>query len=137
MDTQVKTEKLLRKSFLSPDEVRSLGNGELEQIRLGRHTFSRLALQPGWRWSRDVKPTVNVDSCQARHAQYVISGRLMIQMDDGTRTELVGGDAAVIPPGHDAWVVGDEPVSIIDFAGEMRDYARTELELTAPVDLDC
>ncbi|MDD4890613.1 MAG: cupin domain-containing protein [Phycisphaerae bacterium] len=124
MATQVETEQILRRSLNSPDESRSLGSGELQQVRLGGVVVSRITLEPGWRWSRDVKPMGKTDSCQARHVQYIVTGRLMIAMDDGTKMELSGGDAAVIPPGHDAWVLGPDEVTIIDFSGDMKAYAR-------------
>ncbi len=122
MVTQV-LKMLSRKSFDSPDETRPVGNGKLELVNLGEATIARITLSPGWRWSRDVRPTVGTDSCRTQHVQYVLSGRLMVQMDDGTRLELKGGDGVVIPPGHDAWVVGDEPFVAIDFGG-MAQYAE-------------
>lgn len=72
--------------------------------------------QPGWTWSECIKPTANTQSCQVAHINYVISGRMMIAMDNGIQKEMNPGDVAVIPPGHDAWVLGDEPCTIIDFS---------------------
>lgn len=113
----------VRKSLNSPDELRSFSNGELRLVNLDDTPVALLTLQPGWKWSKDIKSIVNTTSCQVPHLQYVISGRLMIAMDDGTQLELQPGDAAVIPPGHDAWVVGDEPFVAVDFGG-MKEYAK-------------
>ena len=128
MATKLQTEKqqVVKRSLSEPDDIRPLGKGRLEQVRLGSKLIvSRITLRPGWRWSVDVKPLAKTDLCEASHTQYILSGRLVIQMADGTQTELVAGDAAIIPPGHDAWVAGYEAVSVIDFSGEMADYGRT------------
>ena len=117
------TLKALWKSLDAPDEVRGFSNGRIELVHLADVTIGRVTLRPGWKWSKDLKPIVKTESCEAPHTQYVISGRLLIAMDDGTRSELKAGDAAVIPPGHDAWVLGDEPFIAIDFTG-LKDYAR-------------
>ena len=86
--------------------------------------LTRCTLQPGWRWSQHVRPLTRTESCQVQHIQYVLSGRLTIRMDDGSRLDLQAGDFAVIAPGHDAWVVGDEPFVAVDFSPEMQTYAR-------------
>jgi hypothetical protein len=117
-------DKIHRKSLDSPDEKREFDKGKLELVTLAGVTFGRATLQPGWRWSTSVKPIVKTDSCEAPHTQYVISGRLMVKMDDGKQEELGPGDASVIPPGHDAWVVGSEPVVLIDLTG-MSNYAKS------------
>ena len=106
---------LRKKNLDSPDEVRSFDNGKVEIANLGDVAIGRATLEPGWSWEKCVKPIVKTDSCQAPHTQYVISGRIKVVMDDG--------DAAVIPPGHNAWVVGNEPVVAIDFTG-LKDYAK-------------
>jgi hypothetical protein len=85
-------------------------------------TIGRAVLEPGWSWEKCVKPIVKTDSCQAPHTQYIISGRIKVVMDDGA--EFGPGDAAVIPPGHNAWVVGDESVVGIDFTG-LKEYAKS------------
>ena len=77
----------------------------------------RAIFEPGWKWSESVKPIAGTDSCQVAHMGYQISGRMKVRMDDGSEQEFGPGDAGVIPPGHDAWVVGDEPVVFIDFQG--------------------
>ena len=118
-----KTLKAVTKSLDAPDEVRQFGHGELRVVNLDIVTIGRVVLQPGWRWSKDIKPIANTETCQSQHVQYVIAGRLMVAMDDGTQLELKAGEAGVIPPGHDAWVVGDEPFIAVDFTG-MTDYAK-------------
>ena len=116
--------KLQIKNFAQPDEVREFPNGRLELVKLNGSIVGKATLQPGWKWSEHIRPMVNTDSCQAHHAQYVISGRLTIAMDDGSKTELKPGDFACIPAGHDAWVVGNEPFVAIDFSPDMRQYAQ-------------
>jgi quercetin dioxygenase-like cupin family protein len=112
------------KNCSSPDETRRLADkGTVEVVQLGGVTIGRVTLQPGWRWSEHVKPIVGTASCQAPHTGYVIAGRLHVRMDDGTERELGPGDAFFLPPGHDAWVVGNEAHVNIDFTG-MADYAR-------------
>jgi hypothetical protein len=115
--------QMQKKSFTHPDEVRKFDKGQLDLVTLGGVTFGRGIFQPGWRWSTSVKPLVKTDSCQAPHLQYHISGRVHIVMDDGSEAEFGPGDVSLLPPGHDAWVVGDEPVVVIDISG-MVDYAK-------------
>ena len=107
----------------SPDNTRDFEKGKVEIVNFGNVTIGRAIFEPGWSWSKCVKPIVNTNSCQAPHTQYVISGRLKVVMDDGTEEEFGPGDAAIIPPGHDAWVVGNESVVAIDFTG-LKDYAK-------------
>lgn len=109
----------------SPDDTRKFEKGKVEIVNFGNMTIGRAIFEPGWSWSKCVKPIVNTNSCQAPHTQYVISGRLKVVMDDGTEEEFGPGDAAIIPPGHDAWVVGNESVVAIDFTG-LKDYAKKE-----------
>ena len=114
-----------KKSLNRPDEKRDLPKTKIEVVNLGNTiVIMRVTFQPGWKWSECVKPTVGTESCQAPHINYIISGRLKVVMDDGTEIEMGPGDAAEIPPGHDAFVVGNEPCVAIDFsAGKM--YGRT------------
>jgi len=114
---------MLGKSFDTPDEVRTFPNGRVELITLGGVTFGRMTAQPGWRWSENVKPIIGTESCQAQHTGYVIAGRIRIRMEDGGEQEFGPGDAYVIPPGHDGWVVGGEQYVGIDFTG-MTDFAK-------------
>ena len=109
--------KLLLKNFDSADETRPIAKGTVEVVDLADVQVMRTTLEPGWRWSESVKPIVKTDSCQVHHLSYVISGRLGVQMDDGSTAEFGPGDVGVIPPGHDAWVVGDAPCVSLDFRG--------------------
>jgi quercetin dioxygenase-like cupin family protein len=111
------------KSLNSPDETRSFERGKLELVNIGGRSVGRAILEPGWRWSKHVKPIAKTKSCEAPHFQYHVSGTLKIVMDDGTEKECRAGDVSLLPPGHDAWVVGDEPVVVVDFQG-MVDYAK-------------
>jgi quercetin dioxygenase-like cupin family protein len=101
--------KLEKKSLDSPDETRSFDKGRFGLVHVGDVTVGRYEFQPGWRWSESVKPIAGTDSCQNHHVGYVIGGRLGSRLDDGTEQEFGPGDVYVIPPGHDGWVVGDEP----------------------------
>lgn len=112
-----------KKNLAEPDELRVFDKGRLELVSLGGVTFGRATFQPGWRWSTSVKPLVNTRSCEAPHLQYHISGRLHVVMDDGSQEEFGPGDVSLLPPGHDAWVVGEDPAVVIDISG-MGDYAR-------------
>jgi hypothetical protein len=111
------------KSLSKPDEVRRFPKGKVELVAIGGTMVGRATLEPGWRWSTSVKPIVNTDSCRQPHFQYMISGTLAVAMDDGTHIECKAGDISSIPPGHDAWVVGNEPVVVVDFQG-MGTYAK-------------
>jgi hypothetical protein len=112
-----------KKTVLQPDERRTFENGQVDLVSLGGVTFGRATLRPGWKWSTCVKPLVKTKSCQAPHLQYQVSGRLRVVMDDGSEQEFGPGDVSFIPPGHDAWVVGKDPVVVIDISG-MGDYAK-------------
>jgi class 3 adenylate cyclase len=108
--------RLQRKAMSSPDHVRTFSLGHVDVVNLDETYVARLTWQPGWRWSKDVKPVVKTTSCQNRHVGFVLSGVLHVVMDDGTELEIRGGDAFEIPPGHDAWVVGNEPWDTVEFA---------------------
>ncbi|MGD0091713.1 MAG: cupin domain-containing protein [Planctomycetota bacterium] len=111
------------KSFGKPDEVRQFPKGRVEIVHIGGATIGRAIFEPGWRWATSVQPLVKTKSCEAPHFQYCVSGVLRVSMDDGTEFDCKPGDAALVPPGHDAWVVGDEPAVIVDFQG-MLNYAK-------------
>jgi uncharacterized cupin superfamily protein len=116
--------KIEVKSFDSPDEVRPFeGNVEAKVVQVAGQTVGRATFEPGWTWSSNVKPIAGTDSCQVSHLGYVLSGRMRVDMDDGTSTEIGPGDVVAIPPGHDAEVVGDEACEMVDF-GEFGDYAK-------------
>jgi len=102
-------------------QARRVGAADLAVTPMGDATITREVMHPGWRWSTDVKPIVKTDLCRALHQFCVVSGRLHVVMEDGAEIEVTTGDAGVIPPGHDAWVVGDEPCDFLDFSP---DYAQ-------------
>ncbi len=105
------------KSFNTPDEVREFPLGRLEIVTIGGVTVGRAIFQPGWRWSTSLQPIAKTNSCEAPHFQYHVSGVMKIQMDDGSEYECRAGSLSLLPSGHDAWVVGDEPVIVVDFQG--------------------
>jgi len=111
------------KSFAKPDEVREFPKGRLELIKIGGATIGRAVFEPGWRWSTSVQPIARTKSCQAPHFQYHVSGVLKIRMDDGSEFECHPGDVSLLPSGHDAWVMGEDPAVVVDFQG-MLDYAK-------------
>lgn len=111
------------KNFAKPDEVREFPKGRLELINIGGATIGRAIFEPGWRWATSVQPLVQTKSCEAPHFQYHVSGTLRILMDDGSEFDCRPGDVSLLPSGHDAWVVGNEPAVVVDFQG-MLDYAR-------------
>jgi len=106
--------KLEAKSHDTPDEVRTPNKTRVEVVRLGNHTIGRFIFQPGWRWSECIKPVVGGDSCQATHVGYLISGRMGIRMNDGSQKMITPGMSYTIPPGHEGWVEGAEPVVAIE-----------------------
>jgi hypothetical protein len=116
-------EKAECKGFRKPDEVREFPKGRLELIKIGGATVGRAVFEPGWKWSTSVQPLVNTKSCEAPHFQYHVSGVLRILMDDGTEFDCKPGEVSLLPSGHDAWVVGNEPAVVVDFQG-MIDYAK-------------
>ncbi len=111
-------------SFDKPDETREFPNGRAEIVNSADGAIGRLVLEPGWRWSNDVKPVANTASCEAPHFQYHVSGQLAIKMDDGSEFVAGRGDVTSLPSGHDAWVVGDEPVVVVDWFGATN-YAKS------------
>lgn len=113
--------KMVKKSISSPDKTMTFPKGKvdfsvLEDIKFGLTTF-----EPGWKWSECVKPIAKTESCQAKHTNYHLSGRLHVRMDDGTEDEFGPGDIGIIPPGHDAWTVGNEPAIFIDVSLSSKD----------------
>lgn len=118
-------EKAELKSFAKADEVREFAKGRLELVKCGEAVIGRAMLEPGWRWSTSVKPLAKTESCEEMHFQYHISGTLAVQMKNGTTLRCKAGDVSLLPPGHDAWVEGNEPVVVVDFQG-MMDYAKAK-----------
>ncbi len=113
------------KNFSTPDEVREFPKGRLELIKINGATIGRGIFEPGWRWSTSVQPLAKTHSCEAPHFQYHVSGTLHVVMDDGTEFDCKPGDLSVLPSGHDAWTVGNEPAVVVDFQG-MVDYAKNK-----------
>lgn len=112
------------RSFDSPDEVREFkAHGKMELVNLANGPVGRGTFEPGWKWSNDVKPLAGTDSCQVQHVGYVVSGRMVVRADDGSEHEYVPGETFNMPPGHDAWTVGDEPCVLVDFGG-LQGYAK-------------
>jgi quercetin dioxygenase-like cupin family protein len=97
------------KRFETPDEVRLFPKGKFELIHIGRMTIGRATYEPGWKWSVDVGPNLGQKSCQVEHTGMVVSGSATAAMDDGTIYTMTAGDLFYIAPGHDSWVVGDQP----------------------------
>jgi quercetin dioxygenase-like cupin family protein len=108
MATPLAVTKLEVKSHGSPDEVRTPDKTRVEVVRLEGFTLGRFNFEPGWRWSECIKPVVKTDSCQVSHVGYAVSGRITVRMKDGTQKTIVAGESYTIPPGHDAWVEGNE-----------------------------
>ena len=111
------------KSFQKPEEVRSFPKGKAEILNVGGAEVGRLVFEPGWRWSTHVQPLAKTASCEAPHFQYHVSSKLAIRMDDGTEFIAGPGDITSLPKGHDAWVVGNEPVVVVDWFGASN-YAK-------------
>ena len=110
--------------FSAPDEVRTPDpHATIEVVKMADGEVGRYTFQPGWRWSEHIKPVVGGDSCQTHHIGFLVSGRMGIQTDDGTTGEVTAGCAYRIPPGHDGWVIGDEPVVVVEFQGA-KHYAK-------------
>ena len=107
-------DELTAKSFDSPDETAEFDNGRLETIQLGETTFMLGTVEPGWLWSRDNGPAMGAETCPISHNVYMVSGRMTVEMEDGTQETVSKGDVSVIPPGHDAWVEGDERAVFLD-----------------------
>jgi hypothetical protein len=116
-------EGLERRSFDKPDETREFeGKGYVDIVQIGGKAISRAMFEPGWRWSVNVKPIAQTDYCMFSHLGYGLRGRMRVTMQDGTEFEIAAGEMVSIPPGHDAEVIGDEPMEFLDF-GEIDDYA--------------
>ena len=112
--------------FDSPDETRTPDKTRVDVVRVAGITAARMTFEPGWKWSECVKPVVGTDSCQVLHVGVVQSGRLHVAHEDGTETELGPGDAYVIEPGHDAWVLGTERFVGFEFeARSAEEYATS------------
>ena len=114
-------DKLEIKRFEAAEEVRRFEHGVFELVQIGGMTVGRASYEPGWKWSEHVGESPD-DRCQVEHVGLVVSGRAVALMDDGTEVVMAPGDLFAIPPGHDSWVVGDEPYVSLHFLGA-EDYA--------------
>ena len=112
------------KRFDTPDETRRFEKGRVDLLNIGGATIGRLTLEPGWRWSAHVKPIAGTDWCEAPHFQYQVSGQIHVVMQDGTEFDSGPGAVHALPQGHDAWVVGDEAVVLVDWWGASN-YAKS------------
>jgi quercetin dioxygenase-like cupin family protein len=115
--------KLIIKRFDSPDETRTFEKGKFDLVKVGGMTIGRASYEPGWKWSEHVGPAVDKTSCEVEHIGMVVSGRAHVVMNDGAEIELTAGDLFFIGPGHDSWVVGDEPYVSLHFLGAEK-YAQ-------------
>jgi hypothetical protein len=114
------------RGFDAPDETRTPDKSHVAVVRMGANSAAQLTLEPGWKWSECIKPVVGTSSCQMRHVGVARSGKLHISHEDGTEGEIGRGEAYVIEPGHDAWVVGDEPFVAYEFESTTADvYAKS------------
>src|SRR5512141_1626224 len=121
--------RLQRRSFEGTKDVRVTGRGRVEVVELDDRVVAKITWQPGWRWSVDVKPIAGTEWCQSHHLAMSLSGRVRVQMQDGVELEIGPGEIYEIPPGHDAWVVGDEPFVSVDFEA-MRGFAKADANTT-------
>ncbi|MEV4329094.1 cupin domain-containing protein [Streptomyces sp. NPDC049597] len=117
---------IVSRTFDKADETREFteGKGRLDLLNTDQGPVGRAVFEPGWRWSSHIKPLAGTDSCMAAHVGYVVSGRMKIIMDDGETTDVEPGQFITVAPGHDAYVVGDEPCVMLDWVG-FGDYAKS------------
>jgi len=120
--------RLQRRNFSNAEEVRTFPRGELRLVTFDDIVFGQFQLQPGWRWSNDVRPIAGTAQCEHRHVGVVIRGQLHVVMADGATADFVSGDIYEIPPGHDAWVVGEEPYHGVEFSGA-RTFAQSPFDI--------
>jgi class 3 adenylate cyclase len=116
--------RLQRRRFSEPSAVRRFPRGRIDVVELDDNVVGRMTYEPGWRWSTDIKPIAGTERCQNHHLGITLQGRLRVEMPDGTELEVGPGEVFEFPPGHDAWVVGDEPWVSVDFLA-MRTYGRS------------
>ena len=110
-------DQLLLRRFDKPDEVREFEKGRLELVHVGGMTIGRASYEPGWKWTEHVRPTVETELCEVEHVGLVVQGRAAVRMKDGSEVVMEPGDVFAVPPGHDSWVVGDEPYVSLHFLG--------------------
>ncbi|MGZ3236863.1 MAG: cupin domain-containing protein [Burkholderiaceae bacterium] len=125
MSATMERKSLEKKSISKPDEIRPFKDekGRMAVFTLGNQTMGRGEFEPGWRWSEHVKSIAGTDSCQAAHTGIMLEGRMVVKMDEGQEIEYCAGDVFYMPPGHDAWVVGDKRCVLFDVTGVAK-YAK-------------
>jgi len=123
VDPQKRTSRVQRANLDEAQDLRRFPHGSGSFIEVGTVAIGRAVLEPGWRWSTDIKPLVGTQSCQVHHLHIQMAGRFGVRMDDGTELEFGPNDVMDIPPGHDAWVIGDEPVVLLDISGNSSTFA--------------
>jgi mannose-6-phosphate isomerase-like protein (cupin superfamily) len=106
--------ELQRKSFDQPDQRSEFPDVRVDVVTIGNRTVARMVAEPGWRWSRSIGPAAGTERCEKEHFAYIVSGRAVNEWEDGRRIEFGPGDLVQVPPGHEAWVVGDEPLVFLD-----------------------
>lgn len=116
-------DKMQKQSLSAPSDKRTFDKGIFEVVKMGGVSVGRATFQPGWKWSTSVKPIAKTDSCQSEHVIYMVAGRMKVVHQNGSETEYGPGDAGFIPPGHDAWVVGNEEAVYLDFTAAEK-YAK-------------
>lgn len=114
MSTPVSVKGFAQRSHDTPHERRTPPKTQVDVVRLEGFTLGRLTFEPGWRWSNDIKPVAGTESCQVSHVGYIVSGQLGLRLPDGSEAFVQPGESYTIPPGHDGWVVGDEPLVCIE-----------------------
>lgn len=108
-------QKLEKKNFNTPDETKNNPNSKVEIVKLGNTTFQRQTFQPGWKWTKDIKPFMQTDLCPVHHKGVLLSGKMHIVIENGNELDVMPGDAIIIPPRHYGWVVGNKPAVFISF----------------------
>jgi hypothetical protein len=108
-------QKVEKKNFNTPDETKNTPNSKVETVKIGNTTFQRQTFQPGWRWTKDIKPLMKTDLCPVHHKGVLLSGKMHIVVENGNELDVMPGDAIIIPPRHDGWVIGNEPAVFISF----------------------
>lgn len=106
-----------RKNLSQPLEVMTMPKGRIEIVEVGGKKIGRATFEPGWKWSEHEKPEAGTEQCEIAHFGYLVKGRIRVVMRDGSEATLEAGDVFCLPPGHDAWVLGEETVVMVDFAG--------------------
>jgi Cupin domain len=110
----------LARNLEQPDDTMRFPNGHEQLVKVHGTPVGLATFEPGWRWTNDLRPMMGPDSCPVRHVGYVQSGRLHVRMNDGSTLDLEPGEVFEIPPGHDAWVMGDDPCRLLDWGGKQR-----------------